>query len=291
MSDRFPSRIVCPVDFSDLSAAALRLAAHLANSTGAGLTLAHAWRFDVPPYFTPDRAGEFVEQYRGAAGAARQALEEFASRTAGLTGAEILVEEGDPVSVVLDVSQRARADLVVMGTHGRGGLQRLMLGSVAERVLRSSRIPVLTVRGSDHGGGEVLCPVNDSEASRKAARVAADMAVALNTGLTLLHVEEPSGARRIDDFSGCLGQGGQRPACVVRELRRTGDAAEEIIREARESGAQLLVIGAEHKAFFDATVLGSTTVRVVRHAPCAVLTVVKGAGADVVPDSNQQAAG
>lgn len=275
MNHGFPSHIICPIDFSDLSAAALRFAARLMTSTGAGLTVVHTWRFDVPPYFTPEGAGEFVQQYRNAAGEARLALEGFARSAADVTHATYVVEEGDPATTVLDVARRTGADLVVMGTHGRSGLQRLMLGSVAERVLRWSPIPVLTVRGTEEGVGGILCPVNNSEASRDALRAAAHLAAAMKVELTLLHVEEPSGARNIEDVCAWVSEH-DRPACTIRELRRAGDPAQEIIREARESGAQLLVIGAEHKPFFDSTVLGSTTVRVVRHAPCAVLTVVKG---------------
>jgi nucleotide-binding universal stress UspA family protein len=61
--------------------------------------------------------------------------------------------------------------------------------------------------------------------------------------------------------------------CTIRELTREGEAAEEIVSLAKETPCDLLVIGARHRRFFDSTVLGSTTARVVRHAPCPVLTV------------------
>jgi nucleotide-binding universal stress UspA family protein len=181
-----------------------------------------------------------------------------------------------PVDGVLRAAREAKVDLIVMGTHGRSGVNRLMLGSVAERVLRESEVPVLTVRGSTAAAmtppKTILCPVNDTPAARAALSMAAHLAHCFDGNILALHVKESHPGQ---------GSGGlrawvpdeMRSRCDIKELTREGDAAEEIVSLARETPCDLLVIGARHRRFFDSTVLGSTTARVVRHAPCPVLTV------------------
>jgi nucleotide-binding universal stress UspA family protein len=153
-----------------------------------------------------------------------------------------------------------------------------MLGSVAERVLRQSRVPVLTARRSliPQPALEIrriLCPVNDSEAARKSLQFATKLAACLDATVTVLHVQEQDPRSSIGDL--CEWVAAQdKPHCPIREIRREGDAAKEILREAAEGGCDLLVVGARHRLFLDTTVIGSTTVRTVRHAPCPVVTVV-----------------
>ena len=121
-------------------------------------------------------------------------------------------------------------------------------------------------------------------------RMAAHLAVCFDAELTVVHVEEIEAKRRIGDLCAWIAEG-ERPKCTVEDLRRQGSPAEEILQLAHATNTDLLVIGAEHKAFFDSTVLGSTTLRVVRHAACPVLTVAEGLGGkDVVSASFQQAA-
>jgi nucleotide-binding universal stress UspA family protein len=91
--------------------------------------------------------------------------------------------------------------------------------------------------------------------------------------VTVLHVQEQDPRNSIGDL--CEWVAAQdKPHCPIREIRREGDAAKEILREAAEGGCDLLVVGARHRLFLDTTVIGSTTVRTVRHAPCPVVTVV-----------------
>lgn len=291
MPDQFPSHIVCAVDFSELSAAALGYAAILSSACGAQATVLHTYKFDVPPYFTPDHAEAIKMQYLDAAGGARTALERF-SAGAGLANADFVVEEADPAPAILDAANRLRADLIVIGTHGRSGLHRVMLGSVAERVLRHATIPVLTVRGTKAPGrlNKIVCPVNDSTVSRNAFRIAARLANCFGAQLMVVHVEEHGPKRPIHDLCSWI-DGAQRPECSIQEFRRQGNAAEEILKLATATAADLLVMGAEHKMFFDSTVLGTTTVRVVRHAVCPVLTVAETTGGqDVVSASFHQTA-
>jgi nucleotide-binding universal stress UspA family protein len=273
MTERYPSHILCPVDFSDLSGAALNYSVRLASVCKADITVVHAYWFEAPLYFTPGQADGLKMQYRSAAGQMRAALEKFAA-SAGAPSAGIRLEEGDPARSVIRAGIETNTDLIVMGTHGRRGFEAFMLGSVAERVLRSSSVPVLTVRGraSSDKVGSILCPVNNTRESRSALQIAARLAVCCGAELTALHVEEDDDPTRIDDLCHWIAEE-EQPNCTIGHLRSRGNPAEVILKRAAAGNADLLVIGAAHKAFFDSTFMGSTTVRVVRHATCPVLTV------------------
>lgn len=140
-----PRRILCPVDFGDASAAAARVAGALARRFGAVLTLAHAESIDVPPYFTPEQIAVFERERLAARRQAEAYVLTFA-RAVTNAPAQVRVLEGSPSVSIL--GEAPSYDLVVMGTHGRGGASRWWLGSVAERVVRNSPVPVLVVRAS-----------------------------------------------------------------------------------------------------------------------------------------------
>jgi len=279
MNPNWPGNILCPVDFSQPSAAALRLAAKLAASTHAGLTLMHARFLPAPPYFTESQMADLSRQFRDSVDEAGRALEEFATRVSPGCAAKRLIVDAAPVDAILKTGRETQADLLVMGTHGRSGFNRLLLGSVAERILRESTVPVLTVRETSGSSaaevpiGRVLCPVNASSAGKHALQVAARLASSLGAELSALHVVEASGSDRRADLCQWLSES-ERQACRVQEIVESGDAADKILSTARQSSADLLVIGAQHRLFADTTVLGTTTVRVVRHSPIPVLTVV-----------------
>ncbi|MCS7316272.1 MAG: universal stress protein [Bryobacterales bacterium] len=276
-----PKHILAPVDFSDLSALALQYADALARCSGARITVLHASSFEAPPYFTQGQIEELRSRLRTAQRQAERELREFARKALG-EGAvlpEFRVIEGRPVETILHAARQLGADLIAMGTHGRSGWNRLMLGSVTERVLRETEVPVLTVRAGTAPPSRplairnILCPVNDTAVARRALEHAAEMARCLDATLTLLHVDEGGKPDRIADFCAWV-PAEQRTRCRIREVVRRGEASREIVAQATEERCDLLVIGAQHRRFFDSTVIGPTSVRVVRHAPCPVLTVV-----------------
>lgn len=268
-------QILCPVDFSSLSADALRFSGRLSEATGAAITVMHAALVEVPPYFTSGQLEEIERQLRGSLAEAEKALLEFARAALGERPIRTKVVEASPVEGIREVARQIGADVIVMGTHGRGGVNRLLMGSVAERTLRESRIPVVTVRGGaaqEAAVRRLLCPVNDSETARLALSTAVGLAQAFQAELIVAHIEEEPGRRPVPEL--CAGlDPEQKQRCRIQEVIRTGNPAAEIIRLVQEASCDLLVIGAEHKKFFDATVIGTTTARVVRHAPCPVLTV------------------
>ncbi len=142
------SRILVPVDFSASSKKALEFALYLAERTGASVEVLHVW--EPPSFAGPETLGmmQFApvpqawDQTRGEVG---REMEVFL----GAARPRILatrIEAGEPSDAILRVVQEDGFDLVVMGTHGRTGLPRLLIGSVAEAVLRRATCPVMTIR-------------------------------------------------------------------------------------------------------------------------------------------------
>ncbi len=131
-------KILCPVAFDQNSLKALRFACDLAEAGKANLILLHA--VAMPP------APEVALPFGKLETAARTRLEKLArQKIPGKVRYEVKVMLGDPSSEVLQASKRSGADLIVMATHGRKGIRRLVLGSVAERVVREAPCPVLTI--------------------------------------------------------------------------------------------------------------------------------------------------
>lgn len=139
----FPYRnILCPVDFDDSSMDALETAANLCRQNDGTIFVLHV----VPMVTQPMGAPVYVDLYQGQEEAALKRLKEIArKRLAGLKY-ELMTQIGNPSDVILKAEKRTRADLLVMATHGRRGLSRFLLGSIAELALRESTCPVLAVR-------------------------------------------------------------------------------------------------------------------------------------------------
>lgn len=140
-------RILVATDFSESSRRALELAIQLAQQFGSELTLMHSWE---PPNYSY-AAGLYlpVDIVSPIETAAAAHLEEATSELKlRMPAAKSLLREGAAWEEVLGAAAQVQADLIVMGTHGRSGLERALLGSVAEKVVRTSLVPVLTVHGA-----------------------------------------------------------------------------------------------------------------------------------------------
>jgi universal stress protein A len=136
-------KILCPVSFDANSIAAVELACELAEGKNATVYLLHVVP-DVPPP-TPIQLEPFPQSETDA----RTALEQLAhNHLEGKVKYEILARTGDPARVAVAAVNDIGADSIVMATHGRSGVSHFFLGSVAERVVRDSTCPVLTVRGT-----------------------------------------------------------------------------------------------------------------------------------------------
>ena len=143
-------KILVPVDFSPYASYALRTAAELARRFNGSLTILHV--HDALPLAFPDDlqpiSKEQQAQLRARIDKELAALSVRAG-TAGASGVETLVAEASPAEEIAHCAERGGFGLIVIGTHGRRGFQRLLLGSVAERVVRLAPCPVLTVRAPE----------------------------------------------------------------------------------------------------------------------------------------------
>jgi nucleotide-binding universal stress UspA family protein len=182
------------------------------------------------------------------------------------------VLEGDPAALIL--RRAADADLVVLGSHGRGGVGRLLLGSVSEAVARECPVPALIVRGAARPARSVLAPVNDALYARKGLELAAEAAAFLNAELTVLHVarKDARGPNPLFFINALIAGLPERLRAAVkpRVLLRAGEPVREILRESRRHG--LIVLTAHRKPLLEDLVLGTTVERVLRHARAPVLT-------------------
>ncbi len=282
-----PRFILCPTDFGEPATLALHYGKHLAAHFGARLMILYADPFSPPPYFTSGQMENLSREIKRSKAAAREHLIRYVKEHIGDSlKAESAVIENEAVPAIMDVAERRNADLIVMGTHGRSDFRRFMLGSVTEKILHETDRPVLTVRSKKTLAEpikiiiqRILCPINFTEVSSKAFEYAVAISKRLEAELRVLHVIE-SQAEDVTDQEGhdrlCSWIPDEvRARCSLSEVIRRGNAAEQIIEMVSSTGCDMIVLGAQHKRFSDTTVIGSTTVRVMRHSPCPVLTVIR----------------
>lgn len=198
----------------------------------------------------------------------------------------VTLREGKPVQEILDMAGSLPADLVVLGTHGRGALERSVIGSVAGAVLGRARCPVVTVPthavpASGVGmPGTVLWATDFSACATAALRYALSIAAQGGADLVLVHVVEPN---TLTDDRGRVREGEHRlrevaaanqvPGLSPERIVVFGSASLEILRIARERKAGLIVMGTHGSRTLHSILFGSTARRVMRDAPCPVLSL------------------
>jgi nucleotide-binding universal stress UspA family protein len=287
-----PKHILCPVDFSDLSNLALKYAAAGARVYGSKLTVLHAERFELPRYFSRSETDRLAHELTGAKAAIEKELAEHVAKILGqetkTLGIEFEVAEAHPVDAVLHTADKKSTGLIVLGTHGLGGVKRLLLGSVAENLIRAAKAPVFTVRQKEHEFIDVsrvdtaprlkriLCPCEVNELGRITLSHAVSLAERFQARLTVLYSDESQKADDLSQVRETLCDWISRTvttSCDLEPIVRKGNAADQIITSAKEEKDDLIVIGARHRIFHDAMVLGKTTDLVVRHASVPVLII------------------
>ena len=142
-----PKRILFATDFSDASTPAFQEAISMSRREGSELVIAHAYQLpNVGIPSTPGLDDEWDRRIREDAETRLRALVEEAAREG--VKASPLVFLGDPYEVLVEAAKERAVDLVILGTHARRGLSRLLIGSVASRVISTAPCPVLTVRAA-----------------------------------------------------------------------------------------------------------------------------------------------
>jgi len=283
------NNILYLTDFSQPSEAALPFAVAIAREYQAKVHAFHVLIPAVYSYTTPETAAATLDAQEDDAQANMQRVD---AQLAGLAH-ETTVERNTGVWPGVEAAIKEHAvDLIVVGTHGRTGYQKLLMGSVAEEIFRRSRVPVLTIGPSEKHGAHrgarfhhVLFSTDFSEPSLAAARYALSMAQENEARLTLLHVMKgpeashrptedqiSSASFRLHEIVPEAAESWCRPEVVVR----FGIAADRILDVAKERDVDLIVLGVRgsHGVPGAATHLERATAhKVVAHAPCPVLTV------------------
>lgn len=170
-----PARILVPTDFGPTSGLALRYGRELARNFGSALHVLHAIGDPVtlntlPPTYVTDIAG--LQRDREVA--ARKRLDEELAAGPGATGLKtttVVMMSPTPAAAIVSYADEHGIDLIVMGTHGRGAVAHLLLGSVAEKVVRTAHCPVLTVRMPERDWRGL--PAGSASRQRKPVRAAA----------------------------------------------------------------------------------------------------------------------
>ena len=292
------NHILCPVDLSDLSQHAIEHAVLMAHWYNAKITALHVCNPIVVP------STDFVVAGTPSAGlltedeikdVRAQILRCFGSVEAGKV--DVVIDNGHVANRVLERARSLPADLIVMGTHGAGGFEHLVLGSVAEKVLRKATCPVMTVPPQARTTSKLpfkrlLCPVDFSDSSLSALQFGFSIAQEGDAELMILHVfewlpgDEPLTNRPINvpeyrrqlerDFAEklqALVPDSVRDWCRPKTRMAHGKAYREILGVAAEENVDLIVMGMHGRNALDLMLFGSTTNQLVRRATCPVLTL------------------
>lgn len=283
-------RILCPVDFSEFSETAYDYAHSLARHYHATLHVLHVVRsIAIDPGLM---AGAIIENvYTHQAADAKSKIAKLAEKQAGEpVRTKITVQLGFAAASILSFAKEHDTDLIVMGTHGRRGLDRLVMGSTTEQVLRKAHCPVLAIRKpvrnfvkpQDPGNPvqlqKILCCVDFSEHSPRALEYAFSLGLQYHAEITLLHILEDAkegseqGDRALESIEQIIPDEARTWASVVPSVR-SGNPYERIIEHAAESQTDLIVMGVRGRNAVDLAVFGSTTHRVIQLGPCPVLAV------------------
>jgi nucleotide-binding universal stress UspA family protein len=279
--DDLCDRVLVPTDGSDGATAALEHGLELAQRFDADVYILSV----VNPY-----ALSTVEERREREERAESVVAEAAARVreAGVS-AETSVEAGFPHRVILDAVEETDADAVAMGTHGRTGLQHYLVGSVAEKVVRLSPVPVLTVRyetDADHPYENVLVPTDGSEAAEPAERWGVDLAAAFGADLRALSVVNEVRLPDGDAERALTNRARAAADAVVDEATAAGVQASghvatgvphrEILDFCESEHADLIVMGTHGRTGVERFVLGSVAEKVLRLSDVPVLVVPSG---------------
>ncbi len=288
--------ILCPIDFSEFSIRAYHYALSLAEHYRAKLVAQHIVELSRHPSLGFVVSAGLYDEFRKALHQnAEQELRDFVKQhTRGQIHPELVVQQGAAADDILSFAQAQKADVIVMGTHGRRGFDRLVLGSVTDRVMRRAPCPVLAISKPPHDSmaadkqghhvhhlSRILFCTDFSENSEHALNYAISATAEYDAELTLLHVLEEiptpgatqeamaTAAEQLDK----LIAPDKRKTIKMKTEVRIGKAYEQIIQFAAEQQVDMVTMGVRGRGALDAAVFGSTTYRVIQLGPCPVLAV------------------
>lgn len=287
-------RILCPVDFSKFSVWAFDYASSLAHHFRAKLFAQNVVELEQYPSVdfavSADAYDEFCSTMLSQGEARLRAFIQCHRRYE--VDAEYVASTGRAADCILSFAKHHSIDLIVMGTHGYRGFERLMLGSVTERVLRMAPCSVLVVpqlspdldrppaSSLEIGPRQILVCLDFSEFSERALDHAIFVAEEYHAELQALHVvEDVSGPGFVDDIANAqkrmdeLLSARTKSSSKIATIVKTGRAYREISQLARDIHAGLVIMGVHGRNSLDDAVFGSTIYRVILSGVCPVLAV------------------
>lgn len=287
--------IHCPIDFSEFSIRAYHHALSLAEHYRSKLVVQHVVEVWRHPSASFAASASLYDAYcLSLRGSGTEQLQEFVkNHTHNEVQPELVVDEGMVPDAILSLVQAQKSDLIVMGTHGRRGFDRLMLGSATDRVMRMAPCPVLAVREATpesiaagqerhhiHRVDRVLACIDFSQDAEQALSYAIFTAAEYGAELTLLHVLEdiPRPAKKEAAIAAATEQleklipAERRKTLKIKTAVRVGKPYREIIELALEAQSDMITMGVRGRGGLDLAVFGSTTYRVMQLGPCPVLT-------------------
>ena len=254
----------------------------------ANLILFHA--YDTLVVAASETSGVRYYDYAAAARTEVQHLEPLAQRVrAAGVQCEVVVRPGLAADQILAFLRERDIDRIVMGTHSPGPIGKLLVGSVAEAVLRTAKVPVLIIGPEVVDGGyrnfatrTILCAVSMQEASYLVATFAAQLAIQYNARLILQHVIRPQertealAGRSIDQVEADLLKlipPELQSKLTVQTIVVPGDPTEELLYQGKAQQADLIVLGAQGASAFAAVTRNGVVYKVLAHSHCPVITL------------------
>ncbi|HYL13384.1 MAG TPA: universal stress protein [Terriglobales bacterium] len=286
--------ILCPIDFSDFSVAAYRYTLSLAEYYQARLVCLHVvelWQYPFADYAAYEV--DYAKFSRAINEGGEKRLREFVNKhSVNGIRPDLVVQQGNASDCILSFAQARNMELIVMGTHGRRGFDRMVLGSTTDRVMRKAACPVLVVSnpsqnvlttGPDgrHRLSRILYCTDFSLRSERALDYAISLAAEYSAELTMLHVAEDAPdlasaealiATRTEQLDRLIPDD-KRGNLKLKTAVRVGKPYEEIVRHAGEAQISLIAMTARGGDALNRAVFGSTTYRVIQLGPCPVLAI------------------
>jgi nucleotide-binding universal stress UspA family protein len=259
-----------------------------AKEFGANLILFHA--YDTLVVAASETSGIRYYDYAAAARSEKHHLEPLAQqvRDEGLQ-CEVVVRPGLAADQILAFTREREIDRIVMGTHSPGAIGKLLVGSVAEAVLRTAKVPVLIVGPNVVDGSyrnfatrNILCAVSLHEASKVVAAFAAEIAVQHGARLILQHVIRPQeraeimAGRSLDEIEKdllALVPPKLHHKVAIQTIVVPGDPTEELLYQGKAQLADLIVLGAQGASAFAAVTRHGVVYKVLAHTQCPVITL------------------
>jgi nucleotide-binding universal stress UspA family protein len=271
------NRILVPTDFSETADQALRYASGLARGLGAKLTIVYADSFVPPVDFTATVGAwdefSFVSLQARAQDLLRSTAEANVDPSVPY---DIAIRVDPPLEGILAEARASEADLIVMGTHGRSGFRRLIIGSVTEAVMRYAKVPVIAVPAHTVTSSPmrtIVCPVID-ETSLEALTFAASIAPS-DARFIVIRAVAADNVEQAADHLSALRKAIPEELLSRCELKLLGDehAGNQIEGLAKTAHADLIVIAEPSGRSTSDVIRGTFAARLVQHSECPVLTV------------------